>query len=101
MSDQTRIELGDKVRDRMTGFEGIVIARTEWLYNCTRITVQPTALKDATVAEAHTFDEPQVELVQRGAFRARAGVDTPTPESDKTGGPRDEPARRSDPTQQR
>jgi hypothetical protein len=44
------VQLGDRVRDRMTGFSGIAIAITEWLYNCRRITVQPTELdKDGSL----------------------------------------------------
>ena len=33
--------LGDEVKDTITGFKGIVVARTEWLNGCARVTVQP------------------------------------------------------------
>ncbi len=33
------IELGDKVRDTVTGFTGIAIGRAKWLYGCDRIVV--------------------------------------------------------------
>lgn len=92
----TRIETGDRVRDRMTGFEGVAIATTDWLYNCRRITVQPTELHEGKPQDAVTFDEPQVELVQRAAFQTH--VETAPAPADKTGGPRDAPTRSSDPT---
>lgn len=92
------VNLGDRVRDRMTRFEGIVIATTEWLYNCRRITVQPTDLdKDGAVAKTESFDEDQLEVVEAGAFKPRAEV---APPAAKTGGPRDTPSRRSDPRRQ-
>jgi hypothetical protein len=40
------VKLGDKVKDRVTGLTGIVIARTDWLNGCIRMTVQPQELKD-------------------------------------------------------
>jgi hypothetical protein len=109
------IELGDRVKDRLTGFEGIAIAITEWLYNCRRITVQPTDLdKDGAVAKAESFDEDQVEIVAKGALVAKVPrsaervpaatfevveeAPAPQPVAAKTGGPRNAPSRRSDPT---
>jgi hypothetical protein len=40
------IKLGQKVKDALTGFEGIALARTEYLYGCTSIGVLPTKLKE-------------------------------------------------------
>lgn len=37
----SKINLGDKVKDSVTGFSGIAIGRTTWLHGCDRITVQP------------------------------------------------------------
>ena len=41
-----RIELGDRVRDKISGLQGIVVGDTKWLYGCRRITVQPEKAKD-------------------------------------------------------
>lgn len=91
-----QIKLGDRVRDRMTGFQGIAIAITEWLYNCRRITVQPTELdKDGAVAKTETFDEDQLKIEESNAFTAK--VESQTPVIEKTGGPRDTPSRQSIP----
>lgn len=39
------IKLGDKVKDKISGFEGLATARSEFLYGCVRILVEPTGLK--------------------------------------------------------
>lgn len=81
------IELGDTVRDRITGYQGVAIARTEWLHGCRRITVQAPELKDGKPVDSATFDEPQLVLVQ-SAEEAREQV--------RTGGPQPEPERHSE-----
>ena len=40
------IELGQKVRCQVTGFEGIVIAKCEYLNGCIQFEVQPKSKKD-------------------------------------------------------
>lgn len=82
-----QIQLGETARDTISGFEGVVIADTKWLHGCRRLTLQPRALKDGQPIAAATFDEPQLELVEAKT----------EPGTDKTGGPRDEPARVADP----
>jgi hypothetical protein len=54
------VELGQRVKDTITGFEGIAIARTEWLYGCVRVTVQPQSMHDGKPIDSSTFDEPQL-----------------------------------------
>ena len=77
-----KIKLGDIVTDRISGYEGIVIARTEWLYGCTGIGVQSTGLKDdGTKRDTQWFDEPSLDkaakkaggLVEGGGPSNRAG----------------------------
>lgn len=58
--------LGDKVKDIVTGFEGILIGKTDFLNGCTRWGVQSDTLKDGLPTEAQWFDEPQLELVEAG-----------------------------------
>lgn len=62
-----RIELGDKVKCRVTGFTGIAVARTIWLNGCDRITIQPPVGKDGKHPEGYTFDEAAVEVITKGA----------------------------------
>ena len=80
------MRLGDRVRDIITGFEGIVVAETNWLYGCRRLTVQPEAIdKDGDVVKTGTFDEPQLTLVAAGVHQAQ--LDKPA-----VYGPRDDKA---------
>ncbi len=51
------IKLGDLARDKVTGFEGMVVAVTSWITGCDRLTLQPTKLtKDGGIAKDATFD---------------------------------------------
>ena len=72
-----KIKLGQKVRDSITGMEGTAIARTEFLYGCVRIAVQPKELKDGVPLGSIYVDEPQLELVKN----------TPRPKGDPDTGP--------------
>jgi hypothetical protein len=64
-----RINLGDKAKDTITGLDGIVIAVTEWLYGCRRLTIQPQKPKDGVALQNFTIDEPQAKLIKAGAFK--------------------------------
>jgi len=60
----TEKDLGKKFRDRITGFEGVAVARTVWLNGCVRYELQSTTLdKEGTVKDVQGFDEPHLELV--------------------------------------
>lgn len=58
------IQLGDEVKDAVSGFQGIAVGRHEYLQGCTRITVQPPVGRDKKLPEAQTFDEPQLEIIK-------------------------------------
>jgi hypothetical protein len=59
-----KAKLGDKVKDKVTGFKGIVVSAHDYLNGCTRLTVQPKLKKDGTMPETETFDEPQLKVMQ-------------------------------------
>lgn len=83
-----QINVGDTAKDTITGFEGVVVARTEWLNGCARLTIQPRGLdKDGKVMDSNTFDEAQLQLVAAKNHEAKRD----------TGGPRPEPVRNADP----
>jgi len=54
------VQLGQKVRDSITGLEGMAVSRTVYLYGCARITIQPFEIKDGKPADWVSFDEPQL-----------------------------------------
>lgn len=60
------IELGDRVKDPISGFEGIAHAQTTWLNGCIRIAVQPEKLdKDGKVPEDRYFDQSQLRVLKK------------------------------------
>jgi len=63
MSHDFKFELGAKARDIFTGFEGLVVCRTQWIHNCNTYGLQPTELKDGVPQERQYFDEPQLTLL--------------------------------------
>lgn len=60
--------LGDRVRDKITGCQGIVIAVTNWLHGCTRVTVQPEEKKDGKPVDNFCVDSPQAEVLEVSAI---------------------------------
>jgi heat shock protein HspQ len=67
------VRFGDLVRDKITGFEGVVTDYTDFFYGCRRIGVQPRELKKDGdgIAKSVGFDEPQLDILDRGIFEAK------------------------------
>lgn len=83
---QKDIEIGDRVRDRVSGFKGIAISRTEWLFGCIRIQVQPEKIgKDGKYPESIVFDEASLEVIKKAAVLKKDENPVPT-----NGGGRDD-----------
>ena len=61
------IKLGDKVRDKVSGFEGVVVGSHHYLTGCIRLSVQPATGDDGDYREQQTFDEPQLQIVEASA----------------------------------
>lgn len=84
----TNLALGCIAKDKVTNFTGVVIAITEWLNGCQRVTIQPQELKDGSPLPTQTFDAEQVAVVE------------PLPVADPQpshGGPSISPTRPADP----
>lgn len=88
MERDERVKLGVKAKDRITGFEGIVICVSEWLNGCLRITIQPQAMHEGKPVDNQTFDAEQVEAVE---------VETGFTQMTPSGGPSIAPKRAADP----
>ncbi len=82
------IVLGTKVRDKFTGFSGVAVGRTEWIFGCTRYAVEATELHEGKPIEAQWFDEQRLELLQDAPAQKEA-------ESKGPGGPQRDPVRSS------
>lgn len=56
------MQIGERVKDMINGFKGVVTARAEYLYGCVRLLVEPEALKnDGDIREAQWIDEQRLE----------------------------------------
>jgi hypothetical protein len=60
------VNLGDKCKDKISGFEGICTGMAVWLYSCTKVMLTPQKMETKTYkpAESNWFDEPQISLVK-------------------------------------
>ena len=85
------VQLGQKVRDTVSGFEGIVVSVTRYLNECVRVGVQPATDKDGKLPVAEFFDIEQVELVDQGVRKEAPKVLA------RTGGPHQPPQQRAAP----
>jgi hypothetical protein len=72
------MNLGDKVRDPVTGIEGIAYAKAHYLQGCDRIGIQQPAFKDkegnTVVPDLWFVDEPQLIVVKDGVVRGQDSV---------------------------
>jgi hypothetical protein len=85
----SKIKLGYKVKDTITGFEGITISKTEYLHGCTQWGVKSKGLHEGKPIPMQWFDDPRLEVVKKLKVERREGSD-PTP-----GGPKPTPPSRS------
>lgn len=58
------IQLGTKVRDSISGFQGVAAARTTYLHASTQVLVKPECIdKDGRFLDPIWFDETQLQEV--------------------------------------
>ena len=80
-----KFKMRDKVKDKITGFEGIILAISEYDTGCTHYGVASQDLdKDGKVKEWEWFDTSRLVLVYQG----KSGVDD---DFIRTGGPSQNP----------
>lgn len=63
--EKKKLKMGQKVKDPVSGFEGVVIARAAHVNGCYRVGVTPQLDKDGKFQENQWFDEPQLETVRK------------------------------------
>lgn len=94
-----RIELGDEVKDTITGFKGIATGRTDWLHGCSRIGIQSQSLIEGKPTEAQWFDEQQCVVVKAAKVVSPTAPRASVAMRVGPGGPRDDRASaRKDPS---
>jgi hypothetical protein len=60
------IELGLKAKDRITGFEGIITGRAQYLTGCSQCVLVPTVNEKGEVRDGQWFDESRLEILGVG-----------------------------------
>jgi len=84
-----KFELGQGVKDLVTGFSGIISQRTEYLTGCARYGVQPKELdKDGKIKDAVYLDENSIV-----PFGKSITIVKPKGTEDKGGPQKDAPSR--------
>lgn len=71
------IKLGDSVRDKVTGFEGIALARMEALYEATQLRVHPSSLDASGAIRQSVWIEEDRLVTVRVEEHPIAGFGTP------------------------
>lgn len=84
-----KVELGDRVRDKVAGVEGIAVSYTRWLHGFLRWAVQPRTGEDEKKVDAEWVDDPNFEVIEKNVIRDTVPTDTPPRH-----GPRDDPKAR-------
>ena len=76
---KTKFRMGQKVRDKITGFEGIIVGVHKWITGCDQYTVQP-------IKEENKTEYPKSETFDDGRLEKMVGKVTPKKVQSKKGG---------------
>lgn len=61
-------KMGHPVKDRLTGFKGLVTGFCTYITGCDQYLVQPTGKEDGTVADAKWLDVARLEVDPDGSI---------------------------------
>lgn len=84
------MQLGDKARDVVTGFTGIITGHAEHISGCDTYGLQPPVNDKGESVEIRWFDENRIEVLQAAAVTI-VPVAKDRPLHRATGGPQDAP----------
>lgn len=71
-----KIELGKKYKDNLHGFEGVAVARAEYLHGCNRVLIEK--MKDDGTIVNEWFDEPQIVGCEKNTAKPGGGPNPPS-----------------------
>ena len=81
------IKLGQKVRDRITGFEGVATARVEFLTGCIQYCIKPDKLDEkGKMIEGEYIDVGQIEILGDGISLSEKEWGAPIVNQEANGG---------------
>ena len=64
-----KIELGDKVKNIITGFEGVVTGDCQYLHGCRQFLVVPKISKNGEHRGSHWFDAPNLKVLKKAVVK--------------------------------
>ena len=76
------IGMGDKVKDTLSGFTGVVLARSEHMTGCNQLYVLPDSTETNEMKSGHWFDVERMEKLEDRVVEVksrRTGRDIPPP----------------------
>jgi len=59
-------KFGMKAKDMVTGFEGTITAKCEYIYGCTQYLITPKTDKEGKKRDGEWFDEGRIVLLGKG-----------------------------------
>ncbi len=71
------IKLGVKGRDKLTGFEGVVYGRAEYLTGCDQYCLVPRVGEDGDIKDSRWFDEGRIEIIGSGILQEEVSAEKP------------------------
>ena len=80
MTKKIAIEMGDEVKDTITGFKGVVTGTASYITGCDQALVSPKIKKDGTLTEAHWFDVMRIVCVKAKAVKLEITIDPGGPQ---------------------
>ncbi len=62
---ENKIELGDTVKCKYTGFKGVVVARTDFINGCVQFCIAPKVGKDNKMGDEMGIDEDSLTIIKK------------------------------------
>jgi len=72
----TEVALGDRVKDKISGFEGIVTSVTDYVAGCRRIGVSPETTDKGNHIDTEIFDEPMLAVTKKNIHKPTSAFKT-------------------------
>jgi hypothetical protein len=69
--------IGDRVKDKITSFAGIVSGKCEYITGCKQCLVNPPVKADGDVIGGQWFDEDRLEVLARNVISINVTADGP------------------------
>jgi len=68
--------LGDEIKDKITGFKGILIHYTEYLFGDPRVEIIPKVLKDGKIPDGIFISDSRIDVVKKGKIQKPEVIET-------------------------